>query len=656
VSIRETNSRTTNIHPEDSLSLGDYLRWQRKFWRASQLGSNPNRFEVATATALWWAMRRATSGTTSSKFVSVSAATGSGKTYSAAALLAYIHSQGRRASMLVSNVHEIGALYDVLIRIMPRKALALWSEVHREDHDKRARQKHYRTVPDELKMHFKDPPRFSETECRNATILLTTHESWFSELDARLDLHIGRRGLILADEDPKLQIAVPFTGEDIHALLRVCEKRAQVANALDHSVAKALKNVFKKATQFPQAEAGSIALRGFELVTTSEADALAGLTYDLIAESLGDKTKRWSLDSDRHWDVIMALKAAGQGRIVYSVSTKSFVTYLTAFPPVPGLVVLDAMADLPVYPMSDAVYVPECVPPPLYSNVRLRVVYPPEELQGRLRLDGLYKRRSNVEKVYSYTMELLRSHVKAGSRILVCAPKQLVDKISRYDDLITDSHLGLTTFVHHAMVHRFNEPRVFSVYARLADPTPKRAATAFKPGTLFNRVFSIEDLRRFSSNKMAQPESDEFTKLQLLAHFKRDLVRCGVRAWARQSDARQTLHVYLIDVAPVVRNHLCELWPGAPAATVIGRPKILAHLPRLSTGVTRLTQLLNHPHGILALTPAQICQRTGLRRRDLPEIMRTAAVKKALVRWRKVPLDGRRSKSWKLEYCGTSQS
>lgn len=223
------------------LSEDAYLDWQCKLWQTFTPARDPNRFEAATARALWRAVTQATSGTVKDKFVSLSAATGSGKTYSAVALLAYLHSKGRKASMLLAQIHQLGGVYAALVKIMPREGVAVWSSVHRADRDEKTRKEYHDSAPDDVREHFVDPPRFAEGECRNLPILLTTHASWMAELEGKRDLHIGARGLIIADEEPTLERTFPFTSDSVHALRRLWAlEGAAPRHGFDNPIADAL--------------------------------------------------------------------------------------------------------------------------------------------------------------------------------------------------------------------------------------------------------------------------------------------------------------------------------------------------------------------------------------------------------------------------------
>ena len=66
-------------------------------------------------------------------------------------------------------------------------------------------------------------------------------------------------------------------------------------------------------------------------------------------------------------------------------------------------------------------------------------------------------------------------------------------------------------------------------------------------------------------------------------------------------------------------------WVAEP--TIIGKRRSKAKALSADSGSARLVKLLLNPKGHLELTPAVICEQTGLRPKDLSETMRLAAVK-----------------------------
>src|SRR5262249_10606193 len=137
-------------------------------------------------------------------------------------------------------------------------------------------------------------------------------------------------------------------------------------------------------------------------------------------------------------------------------------------------------------------------------------------------------------------------------------------------------------------------------------------------------------------------------------YARQDLARTRVRQLDGKGRPRRAVDAYLIDPAPVVRENLQKLWPGSPEPTIIGTPKTRSKRLNRNGRAARLVELLEHPNGLHELTPAVIADKTGLGRKDLAETMRLTAVKKALERWRKVPVRGQRGGGWKLEYSGDS--
>ena len=82
-----------------NLTERGFLAYKRKVSNTFNPPRAPNAFELATAKALWRATMQALNGSVKGKHISVSAATGSGKSMGAVALLAYFQSKGLRASM-----------------------------------------------------------------------------------------------------------------------------------------------------------------------------------------------------------------------------------------------------------------------------------------------------------------------------------------------------------------------------------------------------------------------------------------------------------------------------------------------------------------------------------------------------------------------------
>jgi len=77
-----------------NLTERGFLAYKRKVSNTFNPPRAPNAFELATAKALWRATMQALNGSVKGKHISVSAATGSGKSMGAVALLAYFPSKG----------------------------------------------------------------------------------------------------------------------------------------------------------------------------------------------------------------------------------------------------------------------------------------------------------------------------------------------------------------------------------------------------------------------------------------------------------------------------------------------------------------------------------------------------------------------------------
>ena len=631
---------------QQPIKLDDFLEWQVKLWNTFTPPRAPNAFEVATARALWRAMEQATSGAVTGKFISLSAATGSGKTFSAVALLAYLHSRGRRATMLLAQIHQIVEVYRSLIKIAPEGAVAIWSSVHRQDAKDADRREYLESAPDEvLREHYVDPPRFFESECRKAPLLLTTHASWTSELEGARSLGIADRGLIIADEEPKQEVIYTFTSNAIDKLRRIWAlEGAAPRYGFDNPIAECLARIRDEAATVEKDEVPTGRLRKVELVTQGDLALLADLNRsDLTPKMISAKLQL--VEYDRLWDVVVGLKAAGQGRVFYSALTKQFFAYATALPPVPGLVVLDATADLSASAMSDTIHMVEDVPAPSYPNLEITMVHPPE-LVGQLKPSGLYKNRSGVEKVYDYVLQFILRNTHEDAKVLVYAKKDFLDKLSDVERSPTLGHRTIQ-FAHFGSGRGFNTWKDCDVYIRLSDAWPNKESMVAKLGSLQNRVFTEVDFARFSAPKVSHPALKRLCDLTILAHARQDLARTRVRQLDDQGRPRQPVKAFLIDPAEVVEQNLQLLWPGSPKPQLIGSPK--TRKKALSGRSILLLAVLRNPEKHPELTPKLIHQLTGLRTGDLAQTLELPPIRIALKGWRKVFLEGSRGRRpWKL--------
>jgi hypothetical protein len=636
----------------------EFQDYQRRIWATFTPDEDgkpriPNRFEVATGDALFRAVLEAYGPISHEKFTVVSAATGSGKTYSAVALAAYMASKEGRVTLLESQINQLANVYDTLVKVIPREWVAIWSTVHRHDRSERDVQRYLSEATDSTVKHFEDPPRFSLEECRNARVLLTTHASWRQELGGGRDLNIAGSDLILIDEDPALQRVFQFTSIEVKKLAYVFKmgKRDGVAGVFDHEAEAVLDAIHDRVSAVEKAEVRRGRLAGVDIVTTEELRVLSGIDREAVHQYCYSTQQ---LDGFQElWDTLIALKAAGQGRVFYVSWTgqkRCFYAYATAVGPQPKSIILDASAEYSTLSMSKTIFQVEGVPKPTYDNCEVTFVYP-DYLVGRLKPTELYRNRDGALDAYVFVTEFLRQRVPQGEEALIYAKKDLLDMLERDEKEHPKGFEDRTLhWVHFGTGRGFNEWRNARTYLRLGDYYMAKDAAVAHAGSVLNKTFTYKDLATMSNPRVKSTAADALIRLRLMGAAVQDAARTGLRVLDGDGRPVKPVRLFLVDPDPAVVEAIeaGTMFPGIQRKLDIGDRTYKR--PKAGDGFKAIKEV----HAFLDArekdgkewTSKDLETVTGIHRVNVGRTLKAKGVVERLSRWKRVAESG---KPWRMQ-------
>jgi hypothetical protein len=376
---------------------------------ATMIERAPSAFERATAHALWttYAARMPTSGDPIA-FPAVSAATGSGKSIAACALLAFLARQGESGAYVVETIEAVEEVRRNLARLAPG-AVAAYSSIHRAN-----------AAPDKVRDYREigvtAGETFTEDAFRAAPIAVTTHDRWKREVESGADLGVLKRSgvsrsLVVVDEEPELQVTYQRQPEDVSALASVLAVTIQSDEARSygfiptHHAAESLKAIHDRMFTIKQ-HAGTPQLTSADLVTATDLAHLRAITREDLSRRLWPDAAAIAW----HWETVEFLTAAAQGRVFYSKDEGgAFHAYAFRLPVRARHIVLDGTADINgLYAVGAHVVTVEAEAPS-YAALKLHAVLPPKEHAGRMRSNGIlrdvYRARPYVEWLLSFIEE-----------------------------------------------------------------------------------------------------------------------------------------------------------------------------------------------------------------------------------------------------------
>ncbi|MDQ2651567.1 MAG: DEAD/DEAH box helicase family protein [Chloroflexota bacterium] len=547
------------------------------------IGREPSAFMRATAHSLWqtFQMRMPTEGQPVA-YAAVSAATGSGKSLAACALLAFLAEESEHYSgaYVVETIEAVEEVRQWLERLAPGK-VAAYSSIH---HAKASATS--RTARDYAERGVIAGAQYSEEQFKAARIVVTTHARWKRDLEGAdggvLRCNGRDRTLVIVDEEPNLQVSYTRQPEHVSALLSVLSDHVQNDEArafgftTAHQAAAALRAIHDRMRAVKD-NLTQPQIVGADLVTAEDAAALAAVTREDISRCL------WGKDSASvafHAETLDFLKAAAQGRVFYSKDEGgAFYAYAFRLPVKARHIVLDGTADLNgIYAVGGHVSTAP-TPRPNYRNLELFAVTPPVEFRGQMRARGMLRDIYRLTPYMAWLFEFIEQQTKPGERVLIYAKQALlsfgIHNRPEYDDSGANDR-NQTTFkgreLHWCNFGRgrgINKWKDCNVYIRLGDFHLKRATAVQTVGSLTNRKFNASELRHLSSPSAKDEDVTMVQEGHLIVTNKQDAARTIIRQ-LDDTGVCPAARAYMVDCdLALLVKHQAAMFPMANPYRVI---------------------------------------------------------------------------------------
>ncbi|MEK0084199.1 hypothetical protein [Benzoatithermus flavus] len=355
-----------------------------------------------------------------------SAPTGSGKTMASLALVAagIMTDPTFTAGLVVEQMRQADDLYRHLLKLLPKElhgAVAVFTSAHDAEGD-------YLDDEDaKIDLGFIPAARFTREDLRKARIAIGCHQSLLGSSHKN---GIGgltfcgdeRRSIVFVDETPTL---VSILAVDPTALTDAWKLVDDYDKA--HPWLPLLAAVKDRAQAIFQAAANGPALDAPQLVTEDDDVSVIGKPeIGSLLRFVPAHVKDRHAAAEGLAVVLEFIKTAQQGyTFFYRQPPKEFVAYRLNFRPFPGLVILDATADLANIEIMAPGLERVAAPRVDYRNLRVYHLTPPEGLRGNL--TTLFEKESNCRKYAAWVRQMVATHTTPGETVLVIVKKKLVE-------------------------------------------------------------------------------------------------------------------------------------------------------------------------------------------------------------------------------------
>jgi hypothetical protein len=532
-------------------------------------GRNPTRFDRKVDALIWRATELAMddSAADRAKLRVASAPTGSGKTSVSVviAVAGLMADPSFTAGFVLQFAKSVEDVYQDILRLLPEELhdeVAVWTTAHDEK------------TPDavsELDFNFVPKRRFNKDALKKARVVLGTHHKLLEDLSrsrtSSLTAFQGRpRSVVWVDETPDLVALLPTTPGDVEKLRDLVLQRDEhdplVATLT--RIHERMNEAFRQGTK-----AGSFL--GVRLI--EDEDDLSRLTegfcHGLLKDTLnsGNEALAAQVKLAR-----LFLHAAAKGFVFFSAyEPVTFVAYELSFRLFPGLVLLDATADLNgirlLLPDLERLETPRVD----YRNLRLHHVPTPGEFQINTRtlLSGIRRAKPYAEWIKATVVE----NSSPGELVLLVAHKALFNwgLLERASDptkpWLLEGRRVVTLYWGHGIGSNFaKDAQAVFLMGEFHVPRPKIAATVLAlRQQAFTKAADITDTKGSALRGDFLRYQDD--------HYCRWQVQLGARGSIRLIDGdgvASTMRLY--STAPVERllRIRQEYWQGCPLPVMLG--------------------------------------------------------------------------------------
>ncbi|MEO1399054.1 MAG: hypothetical protein AAFU56_09350, partial [Pseudomonadota bacterium] len=385
-----------NLSPQ----IGDvWLQSNKALWEAAQTAS-----------------RDVQSGITDAPPQLVQSGTGSGKTTFCIGLIAatFAAVDDYSAAYVVATIDEAQAVFNALAGLLPPGRIAIHTSAHESDENAAG---HSKSILD----HVTANGVSRRQDLAYHRVIVCTHELWIKEGEYAADFGVRhfkgqRRSNVFVDEFPDTTTTMEIGPADLDDLADELNRVAEYRD-LSRFVRDAVITVRK------QCEDGKARFRTARLLSSDDRAKLDGIDLTCLSDARDMARLRRTLD---------VLKAAASGRCFLSRSKarKSgqadghmmLVAYSERFRPHPGLVILDATADLAPQVLAGQSFNQHSGPTISYRNLSLTHVEQPKDF------DTIASRAATVETSRAYVQWIkttVKAHTDASETTLIVVPKKV---------------------------------------------------------------------------------------------------------------------------------------------------------------------------------------------------------------------------------------
>lgn len=349
----------------------------------------------------------------------VNSGTGTGKTTFCISLIAACVEaiENYSAAYVVGTICEAQHVFNELRRLVPKEELAIFTSAHVDE--KSANQ-----VSEAITAHFKEHGPSSRGNLKQRRIVICTHELWIREGKAKKDFGVRKfdsenRMNVFLDEFPNTVAIDELAPSDLDDLADELERFVEYEDQA---------RVTRRAAEKLRVQCER---PGFQfglpwLLTRKEIELIGAVDIERLKVArdpeMASKTliALWAAYDQRAFLVRKSMQSTEAIR-----GLKSLVVYHDKFLPHPGLVILDATADLAGKFISGADFDMHCGPKVNYEHLAIHQIQEPRDF------DRIASRNANLDMIKAYRAwvnKIVLKHTSTGEKVLVVLPKKAADQ------------------------------------------------------------------------------------------------------------------------------------------------------------------------------------------------------------------------------------
>lgn len=342
----------------------------------------------------------------------VSAPTGAGKTMSTCAFAATMLKADPEYScaFVVETINQAQEVYDELSEMVPKQDLVIWSMAH----DVRA------SEAKNLQDHGFNPlVRHHPDDLRNARCVVVTHAKLVREGARRDDKGVRyfrgeRRSQMFIDESPQMVRLIEMTPGDLKKFRDIF-----IRDDPDHAMAPIIDRVVQRMDD-------AFTSKGTTYVPVELVDFADHAEIHSRSRSGINLTKAEDLPANLFRDALEFIRVASIGYVFLSrQAPRSFVAYDLQFEVQPGMILLDATADISgltaLMPGAEAMDVPQVD----FQNLEIFHVEQPSEFNKKV--SEIVDRKVTAQPYAEFIRQTVIDNTSPTDKILVVVHKKLCD-------------------------------------------------------------------------------------------------------------------------------------------------------------------------------------------------------------------------------------